>query len=285
MSQRLGRTLREVALLLCETIHLSGVGTVERQEGVARRGELCAGERILARGAVEAAAVGEVVHLLLPVAGPQVPCGKRVPPLELEPEGPGALVLLAIEELEIGEADAQRGSGRERASNPGGSGWPPQASRHADGDQADPQQDDDEVRDPQRGAVWTEAGVAGGHARDSGTRHGQRPIVREPAGHSAPGVFGRASPGRSARPPRPASWSKQAQPSSDCLATLGELVNDRAAASSSLAYGPSACSLRACNGRRGLLAPRGSSRDGYGSLVSTTRGDDFQERAVAARND
>jgi hypothetical protein len=39
---------------------------------------------------------------------------------------------------------------------------------------------------------------------------------------------------------------------------LGELVNGRAAASSSLVYGPSAYSLRACTWRRGLLAHRHS---------------------------
>jgi len=46
---------------------------------------------------------------------------------------------------------------------------------------------------------------------------------------------------------------------------LGELVNGRAAASCSLVYGPSAYSLRACNGRRGLLAHRHSLRRNHAS--------------------
>src|SRR3990172_6390812 len=41
------------------------------------------------------------------------------------------------------------------------------------------------------------------------------------------------------------------------LGHLGEFVNGRTAASSSLVYGPSAYSLRACNGRRGLLGHLG----------------------------
>src|SRR4030042_1956289 len=87
-------------------------------------------------------------------------------------------------------------------------------------------------------------------------------------------------------------WAARPARSSDALAALGELVNGRAAASSSLVYGPSASSLRACNGRRGLLAhgaqpgPEkkarlGSRRTTGGGGVSGARPDSLPSREAS----
>jgi hypothetical protein len=76
--------------------------------------------------------------------------------------------------------------------------------------------------------------------------------------------------------------------SSECLAALGELVNPqgafaplrrqsrrglpgRAAASSSLVYGPSACSLRACKWRRVLLAHGATGKHAPGNAATGSR--------------
>jgi hypothetical protein len=178
VGERLGRRLSEVSLFLREPIHVRRVGAVKREQRIACGGELGARRRVLARGAVQPAPVGEVIDLPLPVARPQVPGGERIRPLELEAEGPRPLVLLPVQELHVGEADAERSPGRQRAGGLPGPRCSLQASRDAQREEADPEQDDDEVRDPQRGPVWAQARIARGHARDCGTRRRSPSIGR-----------------------------------------------------------------------------------------------------------